>query len=182
MTSGSASRLCLPLTSVSENNLQCKLNFPHRHLGILIDRPEAVDGTRVQGIKVVRRTLVVSTVQDIEELRAELDIEVLAEFGDVVVLHNGYVDVEQPRPDDGVPGQVAQKIGAGQWVQPQGRRRPFWIARSKGALVAIGIPEGLIGSDRVDEAFWSQILKVARLDDVLGRAARSQGKNVHRLG
>jgi hypothetical protein len=105
------------ITPRLEDDLQAELNFPHRHLGLLIDRAKTIHRARIKNVEVVRRWCIIRTVQNIEKLRTELDVEILAEFGNAGVLDQGKVNVEQSRPDNRVTWQVAQEIRAGQRVR-----------------------------------------------------------------
>src|ERR1700721_621922 len=60
--------------------LQRKLNFPHRHLCWLIDQTEAADRSWVKRDQVVRRRREVRAIENIEQLRWDLDIEIFPDF------------------------------------------------------------------------------------------------------
>src|SRR5579859_4380382 len=87
------------------NNLQGKLNLPCRSLG---QSDAAESGNRLSGraddlerpaslVCGQCRRRKVGAIQDVEKLRAELDIEGLRDLGNVIVLHHGEIDVKQPR-------------------------------------------------------------------------------------
>ena len=103
-----------------EDQLQGKLNLPHRDLRVLINQAEAGNREGIKDIEIVGGRREVRSVKNIKELRAELDIEVFAILRDVVVFNEGHIDVKLSRPNDRVAGQVAQEIGTGEWAKAKG--------------------------------------------------------------
>src|SRR5580692_6243532 len=99
-----------PVAPDSEHQFQRELNLPHRHLRRLVDQAEArlVARKRIEWNQVVSRALKICPVQDVEELGAKLDVKIFAEPGDVVVLDEGHIEIEQTWSDDRVARQVAQ--------------------------------------------------------------------------
>src|SRR5580692_993614 len=59
-------------------------------------------------------------VQDVEKFRSKLDVEALRDFGNVIVLENGEIQVEQSRTNQPVATRVAEKVCA---IHLSARRR-----------------------------------------------------------
>src|SRR5207237_9466782 len=97
----------------SPDKLQRKLNFPVGNLG----RSELSERRIRRSVHVregaeVRRRREVDVIENIEHLRAELQIERLGDFRNEVVLEYGEIHVKEGWPDNHVPSQVAANVGA----------------------------------------------------------------------
>ena len=56
----------------------------------------------------LQRIRIIHTVEDVEEFRAELDVERLTQRRNTIILHQRHIEVRQPRPVDRVAPGVAQ--------------------------------------------------------------------------
>ena len=112
-------------------------------------------------------------IEDIEQLSAELDIEIFPEFLDVIVLNKGHIHVEQPRSNDRVARQIAEEIGACIGTKFGCIYRISVVSENE-TLIALGV-RGIKTRRcrRQDKALGLEILKIARLNRVLGSAAGS---------
>lgn len=156
-----------------ENNLQRKLNLPHRDLCRIIKQTKTTLWIWVKGDEMVGWGREVRAIEYVEQLGAELDIEIFAEFLDVIVLNKGHIDVEQPRSNDRVARQIAEEIGACIGTKFGGIYRISVVSKNE-TLITLGV-RGIKTRRcrRQDKTLGLEILKVARLNRILGSATGS---------
>ncbi len=153
----------LPSTRYLPSELQRELNLPRWDL----QSSELTKATYrlsipVEGLKVVKRWREVGVVENIEELRSELDIEVFRNFGNFSVLNHGEIHIEQPWPYDGVAPQVTKQVEAAKrWQSLTLRSDSRSVLSDWRRWIAVGVEEGLVGCLGIDEAGWIDVLEAA---------------------
>ena len=138
------------------SELQSELNLARRYLqGSELPKPRLRVSATVERLQVVQWWREVGVVENIEELRSELNIEVFRDFGNFGVLNHGEVHIDQPRSYDGVAPQVAEKVDT----------------RGEGeTLITVRVVKVLVRGLGIDEACRIDVLEAAVAARCLGFA------------
>src|ERR1700737_2484941 len=90
------------------NQLQRKLNLARWRLGrsnqSSVANPLA---RRVEDISVIQRWREICVIEDIEKLRAELNVKSVGDALDIVILENRKIKVHKPGSNQSVPAEVS---------------------------------------------------------------------------
>src|SRR4029077_4919588 len=93
------------------DHFQCELDLPRR-CRCQVNRARTTDRVPVliEYLGVVEGCLEVGSVQDIEDLRSELHVEILGDPSDVVVFECREIPVHQPGPGDSVAARITHQV------------------------------------------------------------------------
>src|SRR6202051_551840 len=171
-----ATRILLPEL---ENHFQPELDFSRGNCS-LIDRPRTSGGSavRIEQRTIVNRCVEDRVIENIKELRTELNVEILGDLLDIVVLEQREIEIERTWSDHAIAPDIGEQVLTGSGCRRKGRTlrlqgsrgacRKRWKSKAVELDIVVGITriDGCLApgcSELIRESPWVKAICAERI-------------------